>query len=44
MRPLKAIDDEFEFEEPVIIGGGGGFERPQSSGFVHPKFKHHMLS
>lgn len=22
VRPLKAIDDEFEFEEPVVMGGG----------------------
>jgi hypothetical protein len=39
VRPLKTIDDEFEFEEPVVVGGGFGNSRPTSAA-NHPSFKH----
>jgi hypothetical protein len=39
VKPLQTNDDEFEFEEPVVVGGGFG-NHPPSSGARHPQFMH----
>ena len=39
VKPLQTNDDEFEFEDPVVVGGGFEKHLP-STGAQHPQFMH----
>jgi hypothetical protein len=40
VKPLQTNDEEFEFDEPVVVGGGFGNHAPPSRGAQHPQFTH----